>query len=379
MSKLVDVPRLLDESAGIGVRLSEHVAGQPLAFSGVWGSLRGVFAAAIARHASHILMLLPEAADADVVAGDALAFGVDDAVSLPLSASEASASSIRDDDYADRLQVLQRLVARDTGAALPLLVTAYIGGAMQLVPTPEQLEASTRRIAVGDEVEPETIRRWLAESGFSATTAVQLPGEFAARGGLLDVYSADQPQPIRIEWFGDEVESIRRFDPGSQRSIESLEQVEIAAVGITSDTRFEHQDAITEVGYTESDNEDPDAAENTTPSTQGLGGIAEYLPDNTLVVVVDPHECERSANALKQRSGEAANLMSFQELIESLATYRMVTGTTLATGNRDEIVDLHSTTADGFALSLDETRTRLDSVAKADEIVLVGDTPADGE
>ncbi len=379
MSKLVDVPRLLDESAGIGVRLSEHVAGQPLAFSGVWGSLRGVFAAAIARHASHILMLLPEAADADVVAGDALAFGVDDAVSLPLSASEASASSIRDDDYADRLQVLQRLVARDTDAALPLLVTAYIGGAMQLVPTPEQLEASTRRIAVGDEVEPETIRRWLAESGFSATTAVQLPGEFAARGGLLDVYSADQPQPIRIEWFGDEVESIRRFDPGSQRSIESLEQVEIAAVGITSDPRFEHQDAITEVGYTESDNQDPDAAEITTPSAQGLGGIAEYLPDNTLVVVVDPHECERSANALKKRSGEAANLMSFQELIESLATYRMVTGTTLATGNRDEIVDLHSTTADGFALSLDETRTRLDSVAKADEIVLVGDTPADGE
>ena len=379
MSKLVDVPRLLDESTGIGVRLSEHVAGQPLAFSGVWGSLRGVFAAAIARHASHILMLLPEAADADVVAGDALAFGVEDAVSLPLSASEASASSIRDDDYADRLQVLQRLVARDADASVPLLVTAYIGGAMQLVPTPEQLEASTRRIAVGDEVEPEVIRRWLAESGFSATTAVQLPGEFASRGGLLDVYSADQPQPIRIEWFGDEVESIRRFDPGSQRSIESLEQVEIAAVGIASDPRFEHHDSITDVGLAESGKEDIGTDEITTHNSEGLGAIAEYLPEDTLVVVVDPHECERSANALKQRSGEEANLMSFEELLESLAAYRMVSGTTLATGNRDEIVDLQSTTAEGFALSLDETRNRLDSVAKADEIILVGDTPADGE
>ncbi|MDB4500415.1 transcription-repair coupling factor [bacterium] len=353
------------------MRLSQHNIGQDLAVSGVWGSLRGVLAAAIARHASNILMLLPEAADADVVAGDAAAFGLADVASLPLSASEASASSIRDDDYADRLQVLQRLVARDADSAAPLLVTAYIGGAMQLVPTPEKLEASTRRIAVGDELEPETIRRWLAESGFSATTAVQLPGEFAARGGLLDVYSADQPQPIRIEWFGDEIESIRRFDPGSQRSIESLEQIEIAAVGIAIDQRFEsfEDDAVSEHA----------GVNKQSSSGEGLGSIAEYLPADTLVLVVDPQECERSADALKKRSGEEANLMSFQELIESLAKYRMVTGTTLAKGKRDEIVDLKSTTADGFALSLDETRSRLDSVAKADEIMLVGDTPADGE
>ena len=182
----------MDEAAGLGTRLQRHAAGQTLAFSGVWGSMRGVFAAAIARHASNILMLLPEAADADVVAGDAIAFGLENAISLPLSAGEASASSIRDDDYADRLQVLQRLVTRNDDSDFPLLVTAYIGGAVQLVPTPETLEASTRRLAVGDLVDPETIRRWLAESGFAATTAVQLPGEFAARGGLLDVYSADQ-------------------------------------------------------------------------------------------------------------------------------------------------------------------------------------------
>lgn len=386
MSKLVDVPRLLDENAGIGARLLTHAKDRKLAFSGVWGSLRGVFAAALSQHAPNILMLLPEAADADVVAGDALAFGMADAVSLPLSASEASASSIRDDDYADRLQVLQRLVARDVDPTDPLLVTAYIGGAMQLVPTPEKLEASTRRIAVGEEVEPETIRRWLAESGFSATTAVQLPGEFAARGGLLDVYSADQPQPIRIEWFGDEIESIRRFDPGSQRSIESLEQIEIAAVGIAVDERFESIDPFSEgdfenVGgrFGDPDNGSVTSAGLASHNSQSLGSIAEYLPADTLVVVVDPQECERTANALKKRSGNEANLMSFDELIESLAAHRVVTGTTLAEGKQDDIVDLHTTTADGFALSLEETRTRLDTVAKADEIILVGDTPADGE
>jgi len=363
--ELVDVPRLLDETAQVGARLSRHSVGDPLAFSGVWGSLRAVLAVAIARHASNILMILPEAADADVVAGDAVAFGLSNAVSLPLSASEASASSIRDDDYADRLQVLQQLMTREVDAHEPLLVTAYVGGAMQRVPTPEKLQASTRKLSVGDELEPETVRRWLAESGFSATTAVQLPGEFATRGGLLDVYSADQPQPIRIEWFGDEIESIRRFDPGSQRSIESLNHVEIAAVGIQTDPRFDESVS----------NENPMQAD----PTSILGPIADYLPSDTLVVIVDPQESERSANALLKRSAEEANLLSFEELTDSLGRYRMVTATTLAQGEPGEIVDVQSTTADAFAMSLDETRSRIDSVAGGDEVMLVGDTPADGE
>ena len=146
-------------------------------------------------------MLLPQAADADIVADDAMAYALQDAISLPLSAAEGSGASIRDADYADRLQVLQQLSHRDNTSPEPLLVTAYIGGAMQLVPTPEKLQASTRTLKVGDEVDPEEIRRWLAEAGFAATTAVQFPGEFASRGGLLDVFAADHSQPMRIEWF----------------------------------------------------------------------------------------------------------------------------------------------------------------------------------
>ncbi len=237
-SKLADLARLCDESAGINSRVvaarAESAAAavspaessgkqktrrrkkpQPLAFSGVWGSLRGVFAAALAIQHKNILMLLPQAADADIVAGDAQAFGIEDAVSLPLSSAEITAAAIRDDDYAERLQVLQRLQNRDQHETEPLLVTAFVGGLLQRVPTPQALEDSTRKISVGDEIDPADIRRWLAEAGFASTTAVQLPGEFATRGGLLDIYSADQPHPIRIEWFGDEIESIRRFDAGS--------------------------------------------------------------------------------------------------------------------------------------------------------------------
>ncbi len=110
--------------------------GQRLAFSGVWGGVRALLAATLARHASHILMVLPQAADADIVAEDAIAYGIDDAIPLPLSAAEGSGASIRDADYADRLQVLQQLIHRDNTSPKPLVVTAYVGGAMQLVPTP---------------------------------------------------------------------------------------------------------------------------------------------------------------------------------------------------------------------------------------------------
>lgn len=378
VGKLVDVPRLLDETAGIGLRIADHQPGQRLGFSGVWGSLRAVLAAAVARRAPHILMLLPQAADADIVAGDANAFGLADAVSLPLSAGDAAMSSIRDDDYADRLQVLQRLMQREVDAEQPLLVTAYIGGAMQLVPTPQKLEASTRKIAIGDEIEPEDIRRWLAEAGFSATTAVQLPGEFATRGGLLDIYSADQPRPVRIEWFGDEIESIRRFDPGSQRSIESLSHVEIAAVGVDT-VGVDTDDAASDPYADPSLVDELETSNRDAKTIPSLGPITDYLPDDTLVVLVDPQEAKKSADDLVKRTVASVNLMSFEALMQSLESYRLVTATTLAQGAGEEVVDLHTSTADAFALSLDETKSRIDSVAAGHQVILVGDTPADGE
>ncbi len=370
VGKLADVPRLLDESIGIGPRIDRLKSGDRLAFSGVWGSLRGVLAAALARKTPHILMLLPEAADADTVAGDAIAFGLRNSLSLPLSSGDIAASSIRDEDYAERLQVLQQLLRRDSQSDQPLLVTAYIGGAMQLVPTPETLEASTRKLTVGESVDPEEIRRWLAESGFAATSAVQLPGEFAARGGLLDIYSADQPQPIRIEWFGDEIESIRRFDPASQRSIEAIDHVEIAAVGVGGSQE--------EFGDFGRDVDEVVSLASGSPNPE-LGPITAYLPDDTMVVLVDPHESKKSADELLARTSSKANLIGYDQLMETLGAYRLVTATTLAEGHLDAIVDLKTSTADAFAVSLDETRSRIDSVAAGHEVILVGDTPADGE
>ncbi|MEM9646447.1 MAG: hypothetical protein AAF989_15755, partial [Planctomycetota bacterium] len=88
MRSLLDLPATLDVAAGVGARLAKLSSGQSLAFGGVWGGIRGLLAATMARRTPHILMLLPQAADADIVAGDARSFGLEDAVSLPLSSGD---------------------------------------------------------------------------------------------------------------------------------------------------------------------------------------------------------------------------------------------------------------------------------------------------
>ncbi len=365
------MPHLLDESASINVRVANLSPGDRLAISGVWGGVRGLLAAALASQNPNILLLLPNAADADIVAGDIVAYGQCDAIALPLSSRQGRGESIRDADYAERVQVLQKLGGRDSENTEALVVTAYIGGAMQPVPTPEKLQAATRTLRVGDIVDPEEIRRWLAEAGFATTTAVQLPGEFATRGGLLDVYSADHSYPTRIEWFGDEIESIRRFDPGSQRSIESTSSIEIAAIGVEKDDpTADPYDAPTA----------NDQDDQTLPAGDAANGlISDYLPADTLVVIVDPTGCEASAKKLIQRSPDTAEFRPYADLLTSLDAFRVITAESLPEATGDEVLDLETNSADSFAADLEETKQRVDTVAAGHHVLVVGDTGGDAE
>ena len=77
----------------------------------------------------------------------------------------------------------------------------------------------------GEMIDPERLVEHLRLVGYSQVDVVEMPGEFAHRGGLLDVYSPESDRPVRIELFGDEVESVRKFDPATQRSAASTDDV----------------------------------------------------------------------------------------------------------------------------------------------------------
>ena len=103
-----------------------------------------------------------------------------------------------------------------------LLVTS-VEAISELVPPPETVSQETMTVRAGDERPPEALMDRLVGQGFEPVEFVESPGEIALRGGILDVFPFAGGYPVRIEFFGDEVDSIREFDPSSQRSVARLE------------------------------------------------------------------------------------------------------------------------------------------------------------
>jgi len=103
-----------------------------------------------------------------------------------------------------------------TGAA-SIVVVPVAASALRLGPV-EYYSGLARTVRRGESFDTSDLLEHLNSVGYNSTDVVEMPGEYALRGGILDVYSPEADRPVRIEFFGDEVESIRRFDPATQRS-----------------------------------------------------------------------------------------------------------------------------------------------------------------
>src|SRR6202522_2014815 len=106
------------------------------------------------------------------------------------------------------------LIAPIESAALKLFDLEYYAG----------LAVTLKR---GEEVDIETLTAHLASVGYTQMDIVEMPGQFTRRGGILDVYSPEADRPVRIEFFGDEIETIRKFDPETQRSQSGLDETQL--------------------------------------------------------------------------------------------------------------------------------------------------------
>ena len=110
-----------------------------------------------------------------------------------------------------------------TGAA-EIVITPVEAAAMRLR-SAEHYAALARTIRRSEAVEVEELVQHLNTVGYTAMDVVEMPGQYAVRGGLIDAYPPEADRPLRIELFGDEVESIRKFDPGTQRSAAPVDEV----------------------------------------------------------------------------------------------------------------------------------------------------------
>ena len=121
-----------------------------------------------------------------------------------------------------RMEVLQAILEQENVT----VVTSFDGFMDALLPI-ETIKERIRELAVGDTLDFEALKKDVALLGYEREEQIDGPGQFAVRGGIMDIYPLTEEVPIRIELWGDEIDSIRTFDVESQRSIENLQKISI--------------------------------------------------------------------------------------------------------------------------------------------------------
>ncbi|WP_374652132.1 transcription-repair coupling factor, partial [Rhizorhabdus sp.] len=121
---------------------------------------------------------------------------------------------------AERLATLHALQARPKG---PVLLVTTVQAATQRVLTPFRIRQLVARLAPGERIDLDRLTALLQTNGYVRTDTVTDPGEFAVRGGIVDLFPSGEPYPLRLDFFGDEIESVRQFDTGDQRTIGPIE------------------------------------------------------------------------------------------------------------------------------------------------------------
>jgi transcription-repair coupling factor (superfamily II helicase) len=227
LQNLTELTPLLEVNPGFDELVAALEAGNSGTIDGAWGSASALAAATLVKRTSGtVLVVLPRASGLDDYVDDLLAFTGELPEVFPAWDTLPDEHSVTDSVFGRRLRVLRRLQSE----APPKLVLATVSALIQPVPSREEIAAGTRRVSTSDELEQDDFCSWLEGRGFERVTGIQYPGEFAVRGGIVDVFPADADDPIRIEFFDTEVESIRRFDVESQRTIENCKSIDITVV-----------------------------------------------------------------------------------------------------------------------------------------------------
>ncbi len=129
---------------------------------------------------------------------------------------------------ATRAAGLRRLALGD--GASPVCVVSTVSGVLQRAAPREALLGASFTAKAGARVDLEDLTRHFAANGYARATTVMEPGDFAVRGGVVDVFPPGAPEPIRLDFFGDTLESVRAFDPETQRTTRQLKRVDLSPV-----------------------------------------------------------------------------------------------------------------------------------------------------
>ena len=276
----------------------------PVEVKGTWGSFARLLAAYISEKLGRpILYLCPHIDDADKAGDDLHTFGGEGIEALPAWEGEEDLADATDEIRAERLRVTLKLVS----GANKFVIPAPIQALCQPIPKPEALQKSCLRVQVERRVSPEEVVGWLVENGFERVERIDLPGQFARRGGIVDIYaplisekipcdmqkaslSSQGAKAVRVEFFGDTVETIREINLDTQRSSQ-----QIRSIGIVS------------------------AVCGTAEKEREL--FVNILPENTIIILEEPGDVEEVAKVFLERAEDAGRLYSWRDIYAGLERF----------------------------------------------------------
>ncbi|HET7624825.1 MAG TPA: transcription-repair coupling factor [Verrucomicrobiae bacterium] len=181
------------------------------------------------------------------------------------------------DVISDRLQTLIALAenAKPETRNSKLVVTSVVA-LLQKTFAPNELKQRAKIVSRGDRIEPYDLIEWLEDQGYEPEAQVTQKGEIALRGGILDLYPLTSPWPVRLEFFGDELESLRYFDPLTQISREEISEVNIPPAG--------------ELGILKRAVEIPSAEKisSSGKTSEVCATLLDYLPRETIFIPCEP-------------------------------------------------------------------------------------------
>jgi transcription-repair coupling factor (superfamily II helicase) len=209
-------------------RFQAFRAGAPA--SGAWGSSAALLIAALARQGPPRLVVTPTVEEAEDFADDLQLFGLaaaEVALLPPLERFHPEAEELADPHaFSARLGLL----AAHLGGRTPRVTVASVTALLGPMAPRDRLRESAAEFRPGQRVDREPLIERLVSEGFVRVPRVQLPQELAVRGDILDLFPLTNRHPVRVELFDDEVESIREFDPTSQRSLRELASFALTGV-----------------------------------------------------------------------------------------------------------------------------------------------------
>ena len=331
---LADLPGRLVRDAAFAPILAKLREGSSAAVDGAWGSAAPLAAAAVATQApSMTLVCVSRLDEVDDWAADLEQFLGQPPSVFP--AWESVDHEASDPVFARRLQTLGAISRGAAG-----VVVAPLPALMQPVPSAAAIAEGSRELAVGEEIDIDQWTTWLEQHGFHQTPAVAERAEYTLHGGILDIFPLDAVDPVRVELFGDEIESIRRFDAESQRKIESLDQVDILAAAPPLDAK---------------------TGEN----------VLDRLPEDAWIVLPELGEFQQEGRDFLRRLPDARGLFTFDATMRRLTTHPTVTVAALAAASFEQTCHLQVESIERFSRPKTEIAVELGETIGQSETLLL--------